>query len=176
MKRSYGVLAILLPLPNPKKPLILPHPLQVGDRLQTNMLQQLVQVAPSTLPLTTLKAKKLILNLFHLHGGTHIAVFSSLEQMQELPGGRIHPLLLLHQPPQRLDVFLGSDQSSIDVVVPMLTDEKCFQTLLAFSDKPHLLAIGPEGQLIAITEGYYVDKDNIRKASGLRRHRRISLV
>ena len=176
MKRSYGVMAILLPLPSYKKNLMLPYPIQVGDRLQTSMMNQLLQAAPSTMPLTTLKLQKLILNMPHGHTGTHIAVFPSLDGVQQLPGGRVHPLLLTAQAPQRLDVFLGSDQSSIDLQLPVLAEEKCFKTLLAFADRPHLLSIDPEGLVMHITEGFYISKDNIRKASGLKRYRRISLV
>lgn len=175
MKRKFGVMAILLPLPNPQKPLMLPYPLQTGDRLQTGMLNRLLQAAPATLPLSHLAGRKLILNTFHLQGGTHIAVFPSLDAVMTLPGGRMHPLLLTAQPPDRLDVFLGSSQSAIDLILPVLGDDKCFKTLLACSDKPHLLSIEPNGEVASITEGYYIDRQNIRRASAMRKHQKINL-
>lgn len=176
MKRSYGVMAILLPLPNPQKPLMPPYPIQEGDRLQTGMMHQLLQAVPATMPLAHLSRHKLILNLLYPDSGTHIAVFPSLEGVLQLPYGRVHPLLLTAQAPQRMDVFLGSDQSATDLHLPVLAEEKCFKTLLAFADKPHLLSIDPKGQVVHLTEGYYISKDNIRRATGLRRPRKIRLV
>ncbi len=176
MKRKFGVLAILLPIPNPKNPLVLPYPIDEGDRLQTAMMQQLLQAAPATLPLSHLARHKLILNLFFARSGTHIAVFPSLEDCLNLPGGRVHPLLLTACPPDRLDVFLGSDQHSIDLQLPVLAAEKHFKTLLANVEKPHLLSIAPDGQVAAITEGYYIDRQNIRRALGMRKPKKINLV
>ena len=176
MKRSYGVIAILLPLPNPKKPLELPYPIQEGDRIQTGMMRQLVKAAPATLPLVHLVGKKLILNLFSNACGTHIAVFPSLEHTIALPYGRVHPVLITSPMPDRLDIFLGSDSSSIDLELPVIGEEKCLKTLSAMADKPHLLSISPSGEVLAITEGYYISNENIRKASGLKPGHRISLV
>lgn len=176
MKRKFGVLAILLPLPNPKKPFPLPYPLMEGDRLQTSMLQQLVKAAPATLPLSHLVGKKLILNLFSMPGGTHISVFPTLENAMTLPHGRVHPVLVTARPPERMDIFLGSDSSSIDLELPLIGEEKCLKTLCAHADKPHLLSISPSGEVLAITEGYYISTENIRKASGLKPSKRISLV
>lgn len=176
MKRSYGVMAILLPLPNPKKNLVLPYPIAAGDRLQTGMLQQLLKAAPATLPLSTLAKHKLILNVFHGQSGTHIGVFPSLERTLQLPNGRVHPLLLTAHPPDRLDVFLGCNQSSIDLSLPVLAEEKPFKTLLALPDRPHLLTIAPNGEVLSITEGYYIDQHTIRRATGLKQPRRITLA
>ena len=176
MKRKFGVLAILLPMPQPQKPLLQPYPKHEGDRLQLTMLQQLLLAAPATIPLSHLIQKKLVLNYFQLQHGTHIAVFPSLEAVLQLPQGRIHPLLLTRQPPDRMDVFLGSDQCSIDLSLPVLADEKCFQTLLAFTDKPHLLSIDPSGQVLALTEGYYIDRQNIRQAAGFRKSKKLKLI
>ena len=176
MKRKFGVLAILLPLPNPRKILSVPYPIQEGDRLQTGLLQQLVQAAPATLPLSHLAGKKLILNFFSLATGTRIAVFPELEPVLQMPGGRVHPLLLASHKPERLDVFLGCATSSIDLVLPTGLLEKDRKPLLAFGDKPHLVCLYPSGEVKAIGEGYYIDQTNIRKASGLKPTRKIDLV
>jgi len=166
MKRKFGVLLLLLPYPDTKAPLTLLRPVQAGDKLDGALVNILLEEAPLTVPLSQLAGKKLVLNLFSREAGTLLAVFPTLAAVQPLPHGRVHTILLSSRPWERLDTFLNSRHSSLPVTLPATSPEQ-LQQLLAFEDKPHALVLQPNNKILAVTEGYYINSRNIRRATGL---------
>ncbi len=144
------------------------RPLQIGDTVPDLLLDNVVNYQDTTVNISDFKDKLLILDFWATWCTTCIATFPHNKEMAEHYSNRIQVLNVGFEPKEKIKKFLSGLESRMgpSYRITTTTDDSVLSRLFPHKLIPHLVWIGKNGIVLAITDASQFTRDNIDAALG----------
>jgi len=139
--------------------------LKVGDQMPNVSFGQIVNNRAGIKQLSDLKGKLVILDFWNTYCGSCLAAMHWMDSIQAKFGNRIHMLEVTDQGLPAIKSFfkLRTDSRGKKYVFNTVVGDKTLTKLFPHYGVPHIVWIGPDRKIIAITDLESVTEDNINR-------------
>ena len=161
MKYIIGLVAMLLPLlSGAQSPPV--KTLHVGDTVPDITLTNVYNYPSSTIRLSDLKGKLVILDFWATWCGSCIKVLPSLNKIQSEFKGQIQILVVGYQAGKTVQSFLQNNALAKGIKLPFITSDSTLKKLFPHHTIPHEVWIDKNGFVKAITGDEYLTPGNVQ--------------
>jgi thiol-disulfide isomerase/thioredoxin len=136
-------------------------PLSIGDKVPDLVFDHVVNYKNGTVKLSDLKGKLVILDFMHTSCRSCLQTLLRFESLQKEFKQNVAFLIITTQKKENVNAFLQKTAVGKKITFPFITGDTSLQTIFPFTFISHLVWIGPDGVVKAITHGDYVTPNNL---------------
>ena len=143
-------------------------PLTIGDTVLDITLNNIVNYKATTARLSDFKGKLLVLDFWGIWCTACINIFPHNNELQRQYGGKLQVLNVAFEPEAKIKPFITNleKRRGAEYRITSITGDTLLQQLFPHRTVPHLVWIGPDGVVKAITSATRFTKENIDKILG----------
>lgn len=161
MKYIIGLVGMLLPLlSGAQSPPV--KPLTIGDTVPDITLTNVYNYPSSTIRLSDLKGKLVILDFWASWCGACIKALPSLDSIQSRFKEQVQVLVVGYQPGKTIRSFLQNNAQAKGTKLPFIASDSTLKKLFPHHTMPHEVWIDKNGLVKAITSAEYVTPGNVQ--------------
>lgn len=135
--------------------------LSLNDRIPDLKLNHFVNAPFSTIQLSQFIGKVLILDFWNTHCGACIKEIPIMAQLQIKFKGRLEFVMITPEEKQDVETFYKKRPELKNFSIPTIVNDTILSELFPYDTNPHLVWIGVDGVVKAITGGEYLTEENI---------------
>jgi thiol-disulfide isomerase/thioredoxin len=140
------------------------HALTVGDKVPQAAFIQLVNGKQQASSFTRYKSKLLVLDFISTTCAGCVKSMPGIDSMQKEYDNSMQVILVTTQSKEAIQKFLQNNPAGKSLNLPFVTNDSVLRSFFPYEYISHLVWIGPDGIVKAITEGEYLTAANIRQA------------
>jgi thiol-disulfide isomerase/thioredoxin len=140
--------------------------LKPGDPVPDVTIKDITGYPQSTVKLSDFRGKLLILDFWASWCSPCVALIPRLDSLQKINNGKVQFLAVNNQPPATTTAFLAKLQRLKPFQLPDVLGDTILNQLFPHTFLPHLVWIGKDGKLLAITTDSAVNQRNISAILG----------
>jgi thiol-disulfide isomerase/thioredoxin len=137
---------------------------KIGEHIPHLYVDKIVNYKKSSLQFDELKGKPTILQFWHQYCPVCRGEFSKLERLQQEFGEHINFLLVTFQSETSVKSFFSDlKKSGKEITIPSVVEDTLLRKTFPHEGDPHVVWIGKDGTVQAITNHLALDEENLRK-------------
>ncbi len=158
MKLIYCLMIFLLPLMSIGQT---SRPLSIGEKVPDVVLNNIVNYKTDAAKLSDFKGKLVILDFMHTSCRSCLLNLIRFDSLQKLYKKQVQFLIVTTQKKGSVNSFLKNSTVGKKINLPFITEDKTLQAIFPFTYISHIVWIGADGVVKAITHGDYVTAGNL---------------
>jgi len=136
--------------------------LGIGDAMPRMVCSNVLNHGAASIDLGKFKGRVLVLD-FMLTGCVGcLHKLPDYDSLQKAFGGRLQFVIVASQPAKTVQQFLQGHRLGKLVQFPVITNDKRLRALFPYESVSHMVVIGPDGMVKAITHGEYITASNMQ--------------
>jgi len=139
-------------------------PLKIGDQVPDIVINNVINYPSSSIRLSNLRGKVVILDFWATWCGPCIRSFPKLDSLQQKFAGKMQLLPITYEAKGLVEGFLQKMQRSMHLLPATATGDTMLRQYFPHSQVPHYVWIDETGKVIAFTEGKELTEANINQA------------
>lgn len=137
------------------------NPLVIGDEMPNQIINNIVNYKSGTAKISDFRGKVLIFDFFSTWCGACIEELPRLDSIQRELKGKLQILVVTTEKKERIISFLKKNPNVKGLTLPFVTQDTLLQKYFPHKLIPHDVWIDKRGEIVAITEGYYVTTSSL---------------
>ncbi len=131
---------------------------KIGDQVPDITLTNVYGYPKKTVKISDFKGKLLIIDFWATWCSPCRAAFAKMDSLQKMYADKVQFLPVSYEAENVVFPVLANLKKQKDFDLPGITGDVALHKLFPHRELPHYIWIGPDGKVIAITEGKYVNK------------------
>lgn len=140
--------------------------LTIGSPVPNLVFKNIINYKESEIKMKELEGKIIIISFWHTHCGSCIKEMPILSKLQKQYAKQVQIILATKQNKEEVLSLFKKRKELKDLNLPTVTSDKELNKLFPYATNPHVIWIGADRKVKAITEGEYVTALNIDRLLG----------
>lgn len=138
-------------------------PFEIGERVPDLPVQNVINYNDRNLTLSSFGDKIIILDFWNTWCTSCISRFPLEDSLQSMFPNDVQFILITGDSKERVGKFLSKYNSTRNshLSLPIITGDSAFCKLFRFTYIPHYVWLAPNGQILAESSDYFINKENI---------------
>lgn len=139
------------------------RPYSVGERIPDGILHKIGPAYNQVLPSSAIKNKYLIIYFWHTQCGACVRKIPDLAALQEKYGDSLQVLMVGKQDSSEVNYFFSRRKDLTRLRLPIITNDSILSAIFPYEGNPHVVWIGRDKVVKAITGGEEVLAANVNR-------------